>query len=129
MLTLYLQCHVSLVGQWIEEAKSKLSNPGLVYAYHGQNRKRDAWTLAKNSIVVTTYATLASDKFHKGYHQDRTDYRAPCEQVRWWRIICDESHTLKSDSRQRKAVLSIVGDHRWAVSGKTVMERRTRRKG
>jgi SNF2 family DNA or RNA helicase len=24
-------CHVSLVGQWIEEAKSKLKDPGLIY--------------------------------------------------------------------------------------------------
>jgi SNF2-related domain len=67
-------CPVSLVGQWIEgesvlwlkkclsvehvisiwltfvlliEAKSRLENPGLVYPYHGQNRKRDANMLAK----------------------------------------------------------------------------------
>mmetsp|Transcript_8692 Transcript_8692/g.15747 ORF Transcript_8692/g.15747 Transcript_8692/m.15747 type:complete len:133 (-) Transcript_8692:2884-3282(-) len=33
-------CPVSLVGQWIEEAKSKLKDPGLMYPYHGQNRKR-----------------------------------------------------------------------------------------
>ncbi len=110
-----------LVGQWVEEARSKLNDPGLVYAYHGKGRQRDALALAKNNIVVTTYATLASDKFYKGHHHDREDYRAPCEQIRWWRIICDEGHTLKSNTNQRKAVLSIVGDHKWALSGKIVM--------
>ena len=55
-------CPVSLVGQWIEEAKNKLANPGLVYPYHGQNRKRDASILAKKNIVVTTYQVLSSDK-------------------------------------------------------------------
>ena len=55
-------CPVSLVGQWIEEAKNKLTNPGLVYPYHGQNRKRDANILAKKNIVVTTYQVLSSDK-------------------------------------------------------------------
>ena len=55
-------CPVSLVGQWIEEAKNKLTNPGLVYPYHGQNRKRDASILAKKNIVVTTYQVLSSDK-------------------------------------------------------------------
>ncbi len=58
-------CNVSLVGQWIDEAKSKLREPGLVYSYHGGSRKRCPKTLAKNAIVVTTYATLASDaNFH-----------------------------------------------------------------
>jgi hypothetical protein len=115
------QCHVSLVSQWIEEAKSKLENPGLVYAYHGQNRKRDAMILARNSIIVTTYATLVSDA---NYHADKalnngdTGYCPPCEQIRWWRIICDESHTLKHDTLQTKAVMNLVGDHKWCVSGK-----------
>lgn len=54
-------CNVSLVGQWIDEAKSKLKNPGLVYPYHGGNRKRCAKLLSQNAIVVTTYATLSSD--------------------------------------------------------------------
>lgn len=116
-LSIFLQCHLSLVGQWIEEAKSKLTDPGLVYAYHGGNRKRDPMILAQNSIVVTTYATLSSDKFYKGYHGGRDDYVPPCEQVRWWRIICDESHTLKTCSKQRQTVFNLVGDHKWAVSG------------
>ena len=112
-----LQCHVSLVGQWIDEARSKLKDPGQVYPYHGQNRKRDAMTLAKNSIVVTTYQTLASDA---DYHAKKggNDYCAPCEQVRWWRIICDESHSLRDAStRKSAAVMQLVGDHKWLVSG------------
>jgi len=47
-------CHVSLVGQWIEEARSKLKDPGLLYSYHGSGRKRDPFKLARNAIVVTT---------------------------------------------------------------------------
>ncbi len=82
-------CNVSLVGQWIDEAKSKLKDPGLVYSYHGSSRKRDPMILAKNAVVVTTYATLASDaNFHANKSTD-PNYCAPCEQVRWWRIICD----------------------------------------
>jgi len=113
-----LQCHVSLVGQWIEEAKSKLKDPGLVYPYHGNGRKRNASTLAQNSIVVTTYQTLASDAT---YHAKKggANYCAPCEQVRWWRIICDESHALREASTMRSmAVMNLVADHKWLVSGK-----------
>jgi len=80
---------VSLVGQWIEEAKSKLRNPGLLYSYHGCGRKRDPKILASSQIIVTTYETLAADKRKKGAP---ADYVPPLEQVRWWRVICDESH-------------------------------------
>ena len=117
LLVLASQCPVSLVGQWIEEEKSKLKDPGLVYPYHGQNRKRNAGTLAQNAIVVTTYETLASDAT---YHANKagTGYCGPCDQVRWWRIICDESHALRDASTQKStAVTNLVADHKWLVSG------------
>jgi SNF2 family DNA or RNA helicase len=108
-----LQCNVSLVGQWIEEAKSKLKNPGIVYAYHGQNRKRNPLVLAQNAIVVTTYETLASD-----FRRCRDGECSPCAKVRWWRIICDESHSLRNSNNVKySAVLNLVGDNKWLVSG------------
>jgi len=113
-------CHVSLVGQWIDEAKSKLSDPGLVYPYHGQNRKCNAATLAQNSIVVTMFQTLASDAT---YHAKKAGdgYCAPCEQVHWWRVICDESRSLRDAHTQKsKAVMNLVADHKWFVSGMPV---------
>lgn len=115
-------CHVSLVGQWCEEAKSKLQNPGLVYPYHGAGRKRNPKLLAENSIVVTTYATLSSDKnYHAKKKDSSEDYCAPCEEVRWWRIICDESHTMKTAStKQSQAVASLISDHTWCVTGTPV---------
>jgi SNF2 family DNA or RNA helicase len=111
-------CPVSLVGQWIEEAKSKLKNPGLIYPYHGGNRKRDPQLLSGNSIVVTTYDVIASDAFHHSKKGGK-DYCPPLEQIRWWRIICDEGHSLReSNTKRSKAVLSLVADHKWIVSGK-----------
>jgi SNF2-related domain len=111
------------VGQWIEEAKSKLTNPGLVYSYHGGNRKREPRLLAENSIVVTTYETLASDAtFHASKSGD-SDYCPPCEQVRWWRIICDESHVLRNGNNQKsRTVKDLVADNKWLVSGKSRRE-------
>ena len=111
-------CTVSLVGQWIEEAKSKLKDPGLVYPYHGGSRRRNPFVLARNSIVVTTYETLASDAvYHKNKSND-PNYCPPCEQVRWWRIICDESHVLRNVNTKRvMATASLVGDNKWMVTG------------
>lgn len=96
---------MSLVGQWIDEAKSKLKDPGLVYSYHGSTRKRCPKILAQNAIVVTTYATLASDAYYHKSHSSDPDYCAPCESIKWWRIICDESHTIRDvNSRNFKAL-------------------------
>ena len=111
-------CNVSLVGQWIDEAKSKLKNPGLVYSYHGGSRTRDATILAEKSIVVTTYATLASDNnYHKKKSKDEDAYCSPCEQVRWWRVICDESHVLRATSGQTRSVLNLQAENKWCVTG------------
>lgn len=113
-------CPVSLVGQWVEEAKSRLTDPGMVYSYHGQNRKRDPLILAKNAIVVTTYETLKSDRnYHKKKAKNADDYVAPLEQVRWWRLICDEAHSTRSASKSG-SVMDLVADHRWLVSGTPV---------
>lgn len=73
--------------------------------------------LAGNSIVVTTYATIAKEATFPTTNNDNIDDCGPCEKVRWWRIICDESHALKQDTAQTKAILNLVGDHKWAVSG------------
>jgi hypothetical protein len=121
-----LQCNVSLVGQWIKEAKSKLKDPGLIYSYHGPGRNRDPKALAVNSIVVTTYETLASDAT---YHANRSsegfhNYAAPCEQVRWWRIICDESHSIRNKGAKADAVMALAGDNKWLVSGKSNLDRK-----
>ncbi len=111
-------CNVSLVGQWIDEAKNKLKNPGLVYSYHGGNRKRCPMTLSKNAIVVTTYATLSSDSNYWRNKSNDPNYCAPCEQIWWWRIICDESHALKDQNTHHfRALNSIKAVNKWCVTG------------
>ena len=69
-------CAVSLVAQWISEAKRKLANNVQIYAYHGQNRSKNKHVLADYDIVVTTYGTVGSDK---GRQQDKVPdpLRAP----------------------------------------------------
>jgi len=113
-------CPVSLVGQWIEEARQKLTNPGLIYPYHGQGRKRDSHILSKNSIVVTTYNVLASDAFYHSMNKNKkkNNYCPPLEMIRWWRVICDEGHCLKeTGTNLAKAASQIVSDHKWIVTG------------
>ena len=115
-------CHVSLVGQWIDEAKKKLKDPGLVYPYHGSSRTKDPKVLGQKSIVVTTYATLASDDtYHRKSHikhSPLTPYVPICGKFKWWRIILDESHAMKSTATNHsRAVKSLVAENRWCVTG------------
>ena len=111
-------CNVSLVGQWIEEAKQKLANPGLVYPYHGGGRIRDPKKLATAAIVVTTYETLASDATFHAIKSNDPDYVPPCEAVRWWRVIADESHVLRNAGTAKcAAVMNLIADNKWLVSG------------
>jgi SWI/SNF-related matrix-associated actin-dependent regulator of chromatin subfamily A3 len=118
-MMLQLKCPVSLVGQWINEARSKLREPGLIYPYHGQNRTRDAKRLAAASIVVTTYQVLASDSFyHKKKAGNELEFVPPLEQIRWWRVVADEGHTLKdAKTNISKATCSLIADHKWVVTG------------
>jgi SNF2 family DNA or RNA helicase len=112
-------CAVSLVGQWVEEAKSKLSDPNIkIYAYHGGTRNKDPNFLASQDIVVTTYTVLTSDTVYWAKKSTSGNYVAPLESVLWHRIILDESHTIKSSNTgQTKAVLNLKSTNKWCMSG------------
>jgi SWI/SNF-related matrix-associated actin-dependent regulator of chromatin subfamily A3 len=104
------------------EAKSKLTDPGLIYPYHGRDRNRDANILAKSAVIVTTYQVLASDdKHYRAKSSDPSSYCSPLEQVRWWRIICDEGHSLRKPNRNgNRSISNLVADHKWLVTGTPV---------
>ena len=60
-------CAVSLVGQWMEEARSKLNGSLRMYQYHGQGRNRDVQSLATDyDLVVTTYQVFPAEDFELG---------------------------------------------------------------
>lgn len=53
---------VSLLGQWVAEARSKLADGSIdIVEYHSSNRCRDPARLAQADIVVTNYETVAAD--------------------------------------------------------------------
>lgn len=84
-------CAVSIVGQWLEEAKSKLGGSLTLYQYHGQSRERGAANLATSyDLVVTTYQTLGSDWRAYTKKAKGTDGKfPPLGQISWHRIILD----------------------------------------
>ncbi|KAK9827580.1 hypothetical protein WJX81_000554 [Elliptochloris bilobata] len=122
-----VMCAVSLEGQWIEEAKTKLNRAPRVCKYHGQCRVRDVLKLANNyDLVIATYQTLGSDfQLESGrmisagldVKKDR-NYFPPLGRIKWHRVVLDESHTIKfGNTKQAKACIALSSDRRWCVSG------------
>jgi SWI/SNF-related matrix-associated actin-dependent regulator of chromatin subfamily A3 len=109
-------CAVSLVGQWIAEARDKLATGPTalkIHMYHGQGRIKDAAKLAAFDLVVTTYATLGSD-----FSRTSGAGFPPLGSIHWSRIVLDESHTIKNHKPvQSQACLALSGAKRWCVTG------------
>lgn len=66
-----------------------------VYKYHGSRKDIDLESLVNYDIILTTYATLASD-FMKG--------TSPLQQATWFRVVLDEGINFTAgDSRFSQA--------------------------
>ena len=107
-------CAVSLVGQWIDEARSKLDGAGglRIHMYHGQKRVRDPARLANDfDLVVTTYQTIAADRGKFGLNH-------PTARIEWYRVVLDEAHMAKSAATaQSRACHELRAARRWACTG------------
>lgn len=58
-------------------------NPGLlkVYKYHGVGKEIDIDSIIGYDVVMTTYATIASDAARR---------LSTLQQIRWFRVVLDE---------------------------------------
>jgi SNF2 family DNA or RNA helicase len=105
-------CAVSLVGQWVEEARRLCNNTLTIYPYHGGSRIKDPKKLAEYDIIVTTYGIVETD-----CRRMQEGKVPPLQAIRFWRIVLDESHTIKGSNQQTQAVNTLIGNRRWLVSG------------
>ncbi|CAM9715351.1 unnamed protein product, partial [Ectocarpus sp. 12 AP-2014] len=109
-------CKVSLVGQWVEEAKRLCGGALSIYPYHGGNRRKDPAFLAKFDIVVTTYGVVQ-------YDASRNSGFPPLRRIRWWRVVLDESHTIATAKHATNEVRDIVSNRRWCMTGTPYISR------
>jgi len=48
-----------------------------------------------------------------------TAHHVTCEAIRWWRVIYDESHVLRTNSKSTSAAKSLIAENKWLVTGET----------
>nr|GEU68872.1 helicase, C-terminal [Tanacetum cinerariifolium] len=107
-------CPMTLIGQWKSEIESH-AEPGAlsIYVHYGQSRPKDAKILAQSDVVLTTYGVVASE-----FSSENAEERGGLYSVRWFRVVLDEAHTIKSSKSQISiAAATLVADRRWCLTG------------
>lgn len=108
-------CPASLINQWEGEVTNRLRRNQLnVVVHHGLKRDVRPKYLARNDIVITTYAIVARE------HADR----AALFGIRWARIILDEAHVIRNHkSKQSEACTKLSGSRRWSLTGTPIQNK------
>ncbi|KAH7680561.1 DNA helicase protein [Dioscorea alata] len=107
-------CPMTLLGQWKAEIETHARCGSLtLYVHYGQSRPKDAKLLAENDVVLTTYGVLGSE-----FSAENSEDNGVLYSVRWFRIVLDEAHTIKSSKSQISiAVAALTANRRWCLTG------------
>ncbi|KAJ1401748.1 Zinc finger, RING-type [Sesbania bispinosa] len=107
-------CPMTLLGQWKAEIETH-AHPGSlsVYVHYGQSRPKDAKYLAQNDVVITTFGILTSE-----FTSENAEDNGGLFSIRWFRVVLDEAHTIKSSKSQiSMAAAALTADRRWCLTG------------
>ncbi|KAK6539075.1 hypothetical protein TWF694_010616 [Orbilia ellipsospora] len=104
---------LALIKQWEKEIKEKTDNRYRVLVHHGPGRTRAGKDLKTYDVVVTTPQVLVSE------HKDSLPTALiGCFDVRWWRVIIDEAHTIKNHlAKSTIACYALRSHFRWCLTG------------
>jgi SNF2 family DNA or RNA helicase len=109
-------CPTSTVQNWESQIKEHLDTATVTsYLYHGTGRTTNIFDLKNYDIVVSTYGTVASDARGNA---------SILEQLKWFRIILDEAHTIREPkAQQSQACYRLHAQRRWALTGTPIQNR------
>ena len=96
-LGVLIVCPFILVKQWEQEIRTKVAPPfgGNVCIHHGPSRAKRGVQLAAYDFVITTYDVVRSEHRVAAAAAERGGGGA-LFQLRWFRAILDEAHTIKN---------------------------------
>lgn len=111
---------LALIKQWEAEINNKVESTHAlkVWVHHGPKRLKDPKKLEVFDVVVTTYDVLRSEHQSSLEADGTMLHPVGVFGVKWWRIVCDEAHTIKNRlAKQSKAVCALQSRYRWALTG------------
>ncbi|KAI1740462.1 SNF2 family N-terminal domain-containing protein [Xylaria scruposa] len=113
--TLVVVSSVQLLESWISEIQTHFLPDAVSFVcFHGQDRPRDPEALRSVGLVLTTYATLATDYASQGF----------LDKMEWYRVVLDEAHWIRnSSSRQFRAAASLYTRRRWCLTGTPIQNK------
>jgi len=118
----------SLVGQWFSEISSRShpDHPLKVLCWYGSNRTQNLERIAEYDVVLTSFGVISVELGLNKRQAATTGMAYPVpdpspssvlEKLEWHRVVIDESHTLKSKTKQWYHVQSIPSRRRWLLTG------------
>ncbi|KAK6354999.1 hypothetical protein TWF696_004126 [Orbilia brochopaga] len=104
---------LALIKQWEKEIKDKTDGRFRVLVHHGPARTRSGKDMKAYDVVITTPQVLVSE------HKDSVpDAMIGCLDVKWWRVIVDEAHTIKNHlAKSTVACYALKAHFRWCLTG------------
>lgn len=118
-----LICPVSTIKNWEDQIPEHIAAGALNYhIYHGSYRVQNPLELLKYDIVITTYGTVNAEV--NGRTAKSTGGLSPLMQLKWFRIVLDEAHTIReANTKQSKAICSLHAQRRWCLTGTAIQNR------
>jgi SNF2 family DNA or RNA helicase len=103
-------CPLSLIHNWEDQILTHtIPNSLKVLVYHGPNRTQDPNVIKKFDVVITTYNVIGV-----GFGKDIV---SPLHKIKWYRIVLDEAHIIKSSSTiQAKAAFCFKAQIKWCLT-------------
>ncbi|KEZ44040.1 hypothetical protein SAPIO_CDS3774 [Scedosporium apiospermum] len=110
--TLIVAPSALVIASWIEEINKHTYIGSMTFHKHhgtGRNTAEYSKRLYNSDIVLTTYATIASEA--------RSD-KSILADIHWYRIVLDEAHDIRNAlTKQFKAITKLTAHHRWCLTG------------
>ncbi|CAN6438650.1 unnamed protein product [Victoria cruziana] len=105
---------MTLLGQWKGEIETHAQSGSLsLFVHYGQSRPKDAKFLAQYDVVLTTYGVLSSE-----FLAENAEDNGGLYSVRWFRVVLDEAHTIKSSKSQvSMAAAALAAERKWCLTG------------
>lgn len=114
--TTLIVCPLPLISQWDQEFSTKTLDVK-VLQFHGSKRTTEPEVLFLYDVVITSYATLASES-------EKSKSPLYAEKFKFYRIVLDEAHTIKNSATKNfKACAKLDAKYKWCLTGTPIQNK------